>query len=119
MYKFGYCRPGLGLPIELPSDEIVLTMIKSARVRVTVEFAGNAKREGYMVTIAPEAGSVVGSWGGSAIIDAQNQVTFTDVPPGRYDFQGQPNPTTSNEQTQPVTVELKGGRLTEITLQAR
>ncbi len=119
VYKFGYCRPGLGLPIKLPSDGVTLTMIKSARVRVTIEFAGKAKPEGYIVSVEPEAGSVVGSWGGSGLIDAQNQITFSDVPPGRYVFHGQPNPSSGNQQTQPVTVELKSGRLTEITLKAK
>ena len=119
VYKFGYCRPGLGLPIKLPTDGVVLTMTKSARVRVTVDFSGKTRPEGYIVTIAPEGGSVVGSWGGSGNIDAQNQIAFTDVPPGRYVFQGQPNPSSGNQQTEPVTVELKGGRLAEITLQAK
>jgi len=119
VYKFGYCRPGLGLRIKLPTDGVSLTMMKSARVRVTVDFAGKAKPEGYIVSIAPEGGSVVGSWGGSGIIDAHNQIAFTDVPPGRYVFRGQPNPSSGNQQTQPITVELKGGRLTEITLQAK
>jgi hypothetical protein len=119
VYKFGYCRPGLGPRIKLPTDGVALTMTKSARVRVTVDFAGKAKPEGYIVTVAPEGGSVVGSWGGTGNIDDRNQIAFTDVPPGRYVFRGQPNPSNGNQQTQPVTVELKGGRLTEITLRAK
>jgi Carboxypeptidase regulatory-like domain len=119
VYKFGYCRPGLGLKITLPQDGVALTMTKSARVRVTVDFSGKAKPEGYIVNITPEGGNVVGSWGGSGNIDAQNQIAFTDVPPGRYTLQGQPNPGSANEHTPPVPVDLKGGRLTEITLKAK
>ncbi len=88
VYKFGYCRPGLGLRIKLPADGVALTMKKSARARVTVDFTGKAKAEGYIVSVAPEGGSVPGSWGGSGILDARNQIAFTDVPPGRYVFQG-------------------------------
>lgn len=119
VYKFGYCRPGLGLRIKLPTDGVALTMTKSARVRVTVDFSGKVKPEGYIVTVAPEGRSVAESWGGSGNIDAHNQIAFTDVPPGRYVFHGQPNPSSGNQQTQPFTIELKGGRLTEITLWAK
>jgi len=119
VYKFGYCRPGLGLPVKLPTDGVALTMTRSARLRVTVDFAGKAKPEGYLVNIAPEGEKVVGSWGGSGIIDAQNQIAFTDVPPGRYVLQGEPNPSSGDQKTKPIVVELKGGRLTEITLQAK
>jgi Carboxypeptidase regulatory-like domain len=119
VYKFGYCRPGLGLPVKLPSDGAALKMVKSARARVTVDFSGKPRPEGYIVDVSPEGGSGVGTWGGSGLIDAQNQISFSDIPPGRYIFQGQPNPSSANEHTQPLTVELKGGRLTEITLKAR
>ncbi len=118
VYRFGYCRPGLGLPIKQPAEGVALTMIKAARVRVTVNFAGKAKPQSYLVTIAPEGGSIAGSWGGSAMIDEQNQVAFTDVPPGRYVLQT-PNPSSRDQRSELVNVELKGGRLTEITLQAK
>ncbi|MGD0041862.1 MAG: hypothetical protein ABSE84_15910, partial [Isosphaeraceae bacterium] len=39
-------------------------------------------------------------------------------PPGRYVLHGQPNPSTGNQQTKPLTIDLKGGRLTEITISA-
>jgi Carboxypeptidase regulatory-like domain len=119
VYKFGYCRPGLGLRIKLPAEGVALTMLKSARVRVTVELSGKVRPQGYMVSIAPEGGAVAGSWCGSGMIDAHNQIAFTDVPPGRYVFQGQPNPSSGNQQTEPVTVELRSGRLTEVTLHAK
>ncbi len=45
-------------------------------------------------------------------------MTFSDVPPGRYVIEGRPNPGSEHETTKPVTVELKGGETTEITLSA-
>ena len=45
VYKFGYCRPGLGLPIKLPVEGVALTMLKSARVRVTVTSRASRNRK--------------------------------------------------------------------------
>jgi hypothetical protein len=119
LHKFGYCRPGLDLVVKTPADGVVLTMMKSARVRVTVDF-GPTKRPGeYLVSVKPAGGEVVGSWGGSGRIDEHDQILFTDVPPEKYVFQGQPNPSSANQQTEPTTVELKGGRALEITLKAK
>ncbi|MDR3634407.1 MAG: carboxypeptidase-like regulatory domain-containing protein [Isosphaeraceae bacterium] len=116
VHKPGHCRPGLGLAIKSPADALELRMMKSARVLVTVDFAGVERPEGYIVQIEPEGGEVVGKWSGSSNIDAKNQAAFVDVPPGRYVLRGQPNPSSENERSKPVTVELKGGEATEITL---
>jgi hypothetical protein len=94
-------------------------MHKSARLRVRVDFGGKARPAGYLVDIEPEGGSKIGSWGGSGNIDAHNEITFSDFPPGRYVLRGHPNPSRADEQTKPLTVDLKGGRLTEITLRAK
>ena len=94
-------------------------MLKSASLRVTVDFTGKERPEGYMVSIKPEGGGAVGSYGGSGNIDAKNQMTFEIVPPGRYVLRGQPNPGSSNEQTDPLTVDLIGGQVSEVTLKAK
>lgn len=117
--KSGYCRPGLGLPVTIPADSIELRMEPSASVRVTVDFAGKVRPEGYLVAIEPEGENGVGTFGGSGNINAENRITFENVPPGRYVFYAQPNPGSSNERTDPVTVELKGGTTLELTLKAR
>ena len=93
-------------------------MLQSAQLRVTVDFTGTQRPGDYMVNIEPEGGSTVGSWGGSGSINAENIMKFSDVPPGRYVIHGHPNPHSENEATDPVTVELKGGETTEITLKA-
>src|SRR5262249_48625594 len=83
VHKRGYCRPGLGLPIVAPAKDIELSMLKSAGVRVTVEFAGPKPPGGYIVQIEPEGGSKVGSWGGSGEVDGAHRIAFHDIPPGR------------------------------------
>lgn len=118
-HKPGYCRLGLGLPIITPAADISLSMMKAARVCVTVDFAGAARPAGYIVHMEPEGGEDVGKWSGSGNIDAKNQISFADVPPGRYVLRGQPNPSTANQQTEPLTIDLKGGQMAEVTLPAK
>jgi hypothetical protein len=119
LHKPGYCRPGLGLPITTPKGDVELQMMKSASLRVTVDFTGTERPAGYVVSIAPEGGEVVGSYGGSGNIDAKNQMTFGNVPPGRYVLRGRPNPGSDAEEAGPVTVDLKGGQSSEVTLKAK
>jgi hypothetical protein len=73
-----------------PAKEVALRMMKSARVRVTVDFTGRDR-----------------------------QLSFDDVPPGRYVLHGQPNPSAANQQTEPLTIELKGGQTAEVKLSAQ
>lgn len=117
--KSGYCHPGLVKPFTVPAKDIELKMLKAAQLQVTVDFAGTNRPAEYIVGIEPESGSVVGSWGGSGIIDAKNQISYKDVPPGRYVLTGHPNPSREDEKTKPLTVELKGGETKEVTLPVR
>jgi hypothetical protein len=117
--KPGYCRPGLGEKITTPVDDLELRMMRSAAARVTVDFTRSPRPEAYIVQIEPEGGGGVGTWGGSSLIDASNQVSFSDIPPGQYVLTGRPNPSSDDQQTNPVTVELKGGETAEIRLNAK
>ena len=72
-----------------------------------------------MVRIQPEGGEKVGSFGGLENINPKNQITFENVPPGRYILSGQPSPGSSDQQTDPITVELKGGQTAKVTLSAK
>jgi hypothetical protein len=119
LHRPGYCGPGLGLPVTIPAADLALSMTQAASVRVTVDFTGAARPGAYIVHVEPEGGEAVGKWSGSANLDATNQITYHDVPPGRYVARGQPNPSSPGQETAPVTVELKGGQTTEVTLHAR
>jgi hypothetical protein len=118
-HKPDYCRPGLGMKITTPARDLALTMKQSSQVIVTVDFSWSTKPQEYLVNIEPEGGSRVGTWGGSGRIDAKNQITFKDVPPGRYILTGHPNPASDKQKTDPVTVDLKGGQTLKIKLQAK
>lgn len=119
LVKSGYCRPGLGPSISVPSKDVALSMIKAARLRVTVDFSKTVRPEAYIVKIEPEGGPAVGTWGGSANINSDNQHVFENVPPGKYVITGHPNPSTRDQHTEPVAVDLKGGQTAEIKLTAR
>jgi hypothetical protein len=119
LHKSGYCRPGLGQPITIPAKDVELRMMKSARLRVHVDFHGRDRPEGYIVEVEPERGAAVGMWGGSGNIDAQNQISFDNIPPGRYVVRGRPNPSSATEQSTGITIDLKGGKYSAITLSAK
>ena len=119
IHKPGYCRPGLGLKISMPKDDVALTMMKSGAFHVRVDFGGKAKPGDYIVQLQPEGGDKVGSFGGSASVDAEGRTKFTDVPPGRYVLTGKPNPSSSNDASEPVTIDLQGGKTEEVTIKAR
>jgi hypothetical protein len=119
IHKPGYCRPGLGMPITPPIRGIELTMKKAARMVVTVDFSDRLSPQGYIVEVAPEGGEAVGKWGGSGQINDKNQIMFENIPPGRYTIKGHPNPSSKDQHTLPMTVDLKGGETTESTIVAR
>ncbi len=46
-------------------------------------------------------------------------MNFENVPPGRYVMRGQPNPSSGDQRTEGVTVELKGGQAADVLLIAK
>jgi len=118
-YKQGYCRIGLGEPVELPASDVKLSMVPASQVKVLVDFGDAAKPNSYIVEIEPEGGSKVGSYGGSGNVDASGFIEFKNVPPGRYVLKGRPNPGGARDETEAVTVELVGGETTDVVLEAK
>jgi hypothetical protein len=119
VHKPGFCRPGLGEPITTPARAVELRMVRAAGVYVAVDFKDKVRPAEYIVSIEPEGGSSVGSFGGSGHIDANGHIAFKDVPPGRYVFRGQPNPSSGDQRSEPVAVDLKGGQTARVTIIAK
>ncbi len=117
--KQGYCRPGLGQVIKTPKEDVELVLLKSASLRVTVECGGVEGLSNYLIRIVPEGGEAVGLWSASGTINALNQVAYENIPPGRYVVRGQPNPSSGDQRSQPVTIDLKGGQTTDVKLPAK
>jgi hypothetical protein len=117
--KSGYCRPGLGPTINVPAKDVALAMTTSAQVHVTVDFKSTKRPESYIVELTPEGGNAIGKWSGSGNINTENKISFENVPPGKYVLLGHPNPSSGNERTKPMMIELKGGATEEIQLTAK
>lgn len=117
--KNGYCQLGLGPTVTAPTSEVSIRMAKAAEARVIVRFGDKKRPPEYLVSIEPEGGAAVGKWSGASQIDANNQALFKNVPPGRYVLQGKPNPSSVGDESEPVTVILKGGETTEASLIAK
>jgi Carboxypeptidase regulatory-like domain len=118
-HKPGYVRKDLGQPVATPKNDVELKLMKAARVEVTVDFTGKERPGEYLVRFGPEGGDRVGAYGGVGQINAKNQMTFENVPAGRYVFSGRPNPSSDNQETNPITVDLKGGETAKVTLNAK
>ena len=146
--KSGYCHPGAKKPIATPAEDIALTLVKTAKVRVTVDFAGTHRPETYIVDIEPEDGAAIPNWAeirkevrncvqfspwdGEATVgpwvevnklDKNNRVRFEGVPPGKYVLQGWPSQWGSGgegvPESKPLAIDLKSGETAEITLPAK
>lgn len=109
IYKDGWVRPGLGPEISVPAESVDLQMVRSSQVTVLVQFETTDVPGQYMVQLEPEGGNVVGSWGGSSSIDDANQCSFKNIPPGRYQLWGHPNPHSEGEESPRIQLDLQGG----------
>ena len=118
-YKSGYFNPGGRQKITAPAEDVALKMIRAGQIHVTVDFAGATRPNEYAVDIEPEDGAKVGTWGGSGNIDASKQISFHDVPPGKYVLKGHPNPYRPDQMSKPLVIDVKGGVTTEVTLSAK
>jgi hypothetical protein len=119
VFKAGYVRPGLGLPITPPLGDIELKMIPAGRVILTVDFTGKERPAGYVLSMEPEDGRAAGKYSASGNIGDKDQLILENVPPGRYIVSGRPNPGADSEQTDPVTITVEGGKTQEAKLSAK
>ncbi len=118
-YLDGYVHVGLPDPFEVGSGELQVTLHQSGNMQVVVDFSDRVSTGDYIVEVAPEGGSEVGTWGGSATVDADGSYLFENVPPGRYILHGRPNPGSTNEQTDQKTIEVVAGETIDVVLTAK
>jgi hypothetical protein len=118
----------------------VLSLVKLAQVRVTVDFTGSRRPETYLVEIQPAKGGAAlptweqlqnhvtlvhddhfatdGVWVELRPIEANDQISFNGVPPGKYVVQGWPSrfgpsgrstPFTGIGRSKPLAIDVKAG----------
>ena len=147
--RSGYCLSGGVQPVTTPATHIVLSLVKSAQVRVTVDFTGTRRPETYLVEIQPAEGGAAlptweqlqhcvtmahtdrlatdGVWVELRPIEANDQIDFNGVPPGKYVVQGWPSrfgpggqstPFTGIDRSKPLVIDVKAGQTAEVTLPA-
>ena len=119
IHKAGYVRPGLGPKVEIPSVDAKFVMVLAARLHVTVDFSATQRAGNYIVHCEIEGGEQVGKWSGDGNIGPNDDITYENIPPGRYLVKGRPNPGSGNQETKAVPVDLKGGETAEVTIKAK
>lgn len=117
--KEGYAHLGSLHRIPAPQKDLEIKMGLSAILRVTVEFPLDNRPESYIVELEPEGGPKVGTYGGSANINISNQYEFKNVPPGKYIVKGHPNPSSPQQTTDLIHIDLKGSQFKEVILKAK
>lgn len=118
----GYVLQGLPLKVEMPCENLDLKLMKSSSVVIHVKFSADFKPTsdaGYLISMEPEEGEVVGKWSGSAGVDRENKARFDHVPPGKYKVYGWPNPGRDDQRTDRIAVELQGGVTESIEIVAK
>lgn len=119
IHKPGYIRPGLGSKIQIPTNGLKMEMQPAAKLQVIIDFSATKRPKGYIVHVEPEGGEQVGKWSGDGNIDDDDQITYENIPPGKYVITGRPNPGSEKQTTDPIKVDLAGGEITEVTLPAK
>jgi hypothetical protein len=119
LHKSGYSMAGLDRTITLPENGLEFQLLKAGSIRVTVDFNGGNRPKEYMVELEPAGGKAVGKYGGVATIDARNVFTFEDVPPGKYVVKGHPNPSSEQQVSEAIEVDLRNANAVDVTIKAK
>lgn len=107
----------------IPTDGgVALRVVQAGTIKARVVVpGGGAPKQQYMVSIEPEGGSKIGSYGGSGNVDATGVITFQNVPPGKYNITTRPNPGPVVQGKDPSerTIEVRGGETNEVKFEVK
>ncbi len=114
--KRGYSSVGSAFAKKIV-DGMTVSMEIAGMLRVRVRYPNNEMPTGdHIVEVTPEGGNVVGSWGGSARINARGEKIFRNVPPGKYTVSAYPNPRNGNTKYPSQVVEFDGKKAKSVEL---
>ena len=117
--KSDYSMGGWAKLVTLAAGENEFQLLKAGSIRVTVDFTGKKRPPEYIVEVEPEGGNAIGTYGGSAKIDAKNVFTFENVPSGKYVVKGHPNPSSEREVTEALNINLQYVTAADVTIKAK
>jgi hypothetical protein len=119
-HKSGQNSPGLRQQITLPANNLELQYLNPGSLRVIVDFTGKNRPEEYVVELEPYGGITVGKSSRTARINTKNIALFDNVPRGKYNVKGHPNPDSEQQVTEAITVELfRSEDIAEVTIKAK
>lgn len=100
-----------------PADDIELRVTATGTIKGRILDAAGQPDPKAQVSIYPEGGSKVGTWGASGNLNEKAEFSFDAVPPGRYVVSpdvGRQH--TKQPETNAKTVEVKAGQVAEVEL---
>jgi hypothetical protein len=102
---------------DVPAEGLRLQAVRTGIVRVKVVDADDKPvTSNFIISIEPEGGSRVGTWGGSANVQENGTFTFQGVPPGRYRISGHPNPQSGKYQADEKWVDVASAKTVEVQI---
>lgn len=106
----------------VPARDISLKLAATGSIHVAVTQAGGAPTDGpLLVTLTPEGGDRVGSYGGSAELQADGTFQFDHVPPGKYTVNLRLNPGPEPKPNDPTArdIQVKAGDTVELEIELK
>jgi hypothetical protein len=101
-------------PHAIPAASITLTMTGTGTIRGKL-LGPNGKAKAGDVSVWPEGGSRVGTWGGSMNVPDTGEFAFENVPPGKYLISADPA-AQFRKNPKGTAIEVKPGEAVEVEL---
>jgi hypothetical protein len=98
----------------IPSEPITLTMNGTGTIRGKL-LGTNGKPKGGDVSVWPEGGSHIGTWGGSTSVPDTGEFVFETVPPGKYFISADPA-AQFRKNPKATLIEVKAGEVVTLDL---
>ena len=101
-------------PHTIPGPPLVIKTAGTGTIKGKV-IGRNEKTAEGTVSVWPEGGEVVGSWGGSMNLSEGGTFLFENVPPGKYFISDDPG-AKYQKNGKPMLIEVKAGEAVEVEL---
>lgn len=97
-----------------PDGDVVIKMEMTGTIKGKVIDAKGAAATGISISVYPEGGNKVGTWGGSMNVGADGKFEFDTVPPGTYYVSADPGKAIAGNDPDAKKVIVKAGETAEV-----